>query len=81
MSLTNRNNRSIHGDAKKIKADLADHGKRMAEYTARGFCNLHASSRAYADMRAVPYVTRNGDATCSECKHFEFHPEVGGWVR
>jgi len=81
MNMSNRNNRSIHGDAERIKASLADHAKRTGEYAARGFCNLHASKRAYADMRSASYITRDGDAACSECKHFEYHPEVGGWVR
>lgn len=77
MSLTNRNDRSIHGDAKRIKANLAEHGKRTAEYVAQGYCALHASKRAYDDMRNH----RQAYGTCSECAPHTFRPDVGGWVR
>ncbi len=66
MSLTNRNNRSIHGDAKRIKANLADHTERTAAYRKRGFCQLHASKWAYNDMRGVANPPKS-PATCSEC--------------
>ena len=70
MAMSNRNNRSIHGDAKRIKANLAEHQKRMAAYIARGFCKLHASTYAYKDMCGVTNPSE-APGSCEECIRFD----------
>lgn len=51
MSLTNRNDRSIHTDHKRITASLKQHADLMARYVSEGLSQKEASKMAFRDLQ------------------------------
>lgn len=50
MSMHQKNDRSVHTDAKRIKANLARHAALMDAYIAKGMSRDDASKLAAVDM-------------------------------